>query len=69
MVYPNGIKNDVFPLETSDLVTFREEIVNGKFHFLCVMPVFFVKLFVLWCNSNNNNTTNNITTSSSKKLP
>ena len=23
------------PLETADLVTFAEEILNGKFHFLC----------------------------------
>ena len=32
--------NDVFskwpnPLETADLVTFTEEILNGKLHFLC----------------------------------
>ena len=25
------------PLETADLVTFTEEILNGKLHFLCTM--------------------------------
>ena len=26
------------PQETANLVTFTEEILNGKFHFLCSVP-------------------------------
>ena len=30
------------PQETADLVTFTEEILNGKLHFLCSVRVFFL---------------------------
>ena len=42
--------------ETADLVTFTEEILNGKLHFLCSESNFdsksFVKIFILdkFCN-------------------
>ena len=31
------------PLETADLVTFTEEILNGKLHFLCIKNSVFFK--------------------------
>ena len=33
------------PQETADLVTFIEEILNGKLHFLCFCAVLFVLKF------------------------
>ena len=33
------------PQETVDLVTFTEEILNGKLHFLCSEKVFDIKYF------------------------
>ena len=30
-----NIITGIFPQETADLVTFTEEILNGKLHFLC----------------------------------
>ena len=35
------------PLETTDLVTFTEEILNGKLHFLCSVCFISFKIFVL----------------------
>ena len=33
------------PLETADLVTFTEEILNGKLHFLCNVSQFYPQKF------------------------
>ena len=43
-----------YPQETADLVTFAEEILNGKLHFLRSVA-FFVKRFILdiWLGSEN----------------
>ena len=36
------------PQETVDLVTFTEEIFNGKLHFLCSVKKSFLTLKLIW---------------------
>ena len=36
------------PQETADLVTFAEEIFNGKLHFLCSVEAATSKCFTAW---------------------
>ena len=36
------------PQEIADLVTFTEEIVNGKLHFFCAVKPPFVSFWLKW---------------------
>ena len=37
------------PEEPADLVTFTEEILNGKLHFLCSLPYLFIFHIIFTC--------------------